>query len=43
MSWGKTKANVVVTVIRLVPVAVGGTRVPAVVDPGATAQHTVNA
>ena len=40
-SSGKAKASVVVAVVRLVPVAIGRTRVAAVVDPAAAAQNTV--
>ena len=40
MSSGNTKADVVVAVSGLVGVAVGGTDVPAVVDPGTAAQDT---
>ena len=41
LSSGKTKTVVVVADIRVVPVAVSRTAVPAVVDPRAAAQHTV--
>lgn len=41
MSSGKTKTGVVVAVAGVVPVAVSGTDVPAVVDPGTPAQNTV--
>ena len=40
MSSGKPQTVVVVAFGRFVPVAVGGTHVPAVVDPGTAAQHT---
>jgi hypothetical protein len=40
MSLGKPQAVVVVAVSGRVPVAVGGTHVPAVVDPGTAAQDT---
>jgi hypothetical protein len=43
MSSGNTKAVVVVAVGRIVPVAVGGSHVPGVVDPGAAAKHTAGA
>jgi len=35
-----TEARIVVPVVWIVPVAIGGTAVPVVVDPGATTQHT---
>jgi hypothetical protein len=41
LSLGKAEANIVVAVAGIVPVTDGGTDVPAVVDPGAAAQHTV--
>ena len=40
-SSGQAETSVVVAVVRRVPVPVGGTAVPAVVVPGATAQHAV--
>lgn len=41
LSSGKTETDVVVAVAGFVPVAVSGTDVPAVVDPGTAAHHTV--
>jgi len=41
MSLGKTETVVAVAVARLVPVAVCGANIPAVVDPAAAAQHAV--
>ncbi len=42
MTSGKTKASIVVAIARLVPVTVGRTDVPAVVDPGTTTQDPTN-
>ncbi len=42
LSSGKTKASIVVAIARLVPVTIGRTNVPAVVDPGTATQDPTN-